>query len=148
MSPNETSRMFRPLDDVSFGRCVLWTMCPLDDVSFGRCVPWTMCPLDDASLGRCVRGRCVLWTIRPLDDASPELYVPWTMLPLDYTSLGRCVPTLDQVRRKSHQLLRSCQPDTWTASSMPDLYSPDISNLLYTIITTVTPHNSPPPSHF
>ena len=109
----------RNVSDVpSLGRCVLWTMCPLDNVpSFGRCITWTMRPLNDASRGRCV---------------------PWMMLPLPI-----CPDPVDriQARWKSHQLLRSCQSDTWTASSMPDPYCPDRAN----IVTTVTPI-APPPS--
>jgi hypothetical protein len=33
VSPNKKAQMFRPLDNVSLGRSVPWTMCSLDDTS-------------------------------------------------------------------------------------------------------------------
>jgi len=36
VSPNEGSRMFRPLDNVSLGRRVPWAMRPLDDASLNE----------------------------------------------------------------------------------------------------------------
>jgi hypothetical protein len=62
VSPNEKSRMFRPLDDASLP----WTTCPLDDASLGQGVTLTRRLLDDASL-----GRCVTWTTHHLDDGLP-----------------------------------------------------------------------------
>jgi len=39
VSPNEKSRMFRPLDNASLGGHIPWTMHPLDDAFLGCCIP-------------------------------------------------------------------------------------------------------------
>jgi hypothetical protein len=56
VSTNEKSRMF----------------CPLDDVSLGWCVPWTMCPLDDVFLGHASLEWCVPWMTRPASASFPN----------------------------------------------------------------------------
>ncbi len=79
-----------------------WTLRPLNDVSFGLCVLWTMSPLDDASQYNPLRtgGWCRV-DVSPNDVSPTEsswMFRPWTKASLGYCVPDRCVPTLDRVK--------------------------------------------------
>ncbi len=62
VSPNEKSRMLRPLENASLGRCVTWTMRPLDDdASLGRCVPYRCVPTIDQISVKTPNSKCRLY---------------------------------------------------------------------------------------
>ena len=79
-----------PLDNVSLGRLVLWTMHPLNDSSYKTMRPWPMCTAHGYNAIKRPRPTCRMF--RPLNSASlgrRSHYGAWTTPPFGRDCIGQ-----------------------------------------------------------